>query len=317
MFITKCYKERESIVDFYKLRSFCAVVETGSFSRAAEILFYTQAAVSRQISALEAELGYPLLERTGKKFTVNQNGNLVFNFTKQLQKDYALLKDKLEELNTSLKKEIHFGSTNHFGIYLVPKLLGIFKQQYPSIPTHFYADFFPDILNQLNQGTVSFAFMPESPSMLGNPRYFCRLFYQDEMILVFPPDHPLNSFSEVCSAQLKEYPLLISQKKSGAREFIENHLSQMGISLEKMVDLYSTEGAKHGVINGLGISLLPYHTVKNEIARGILVSRRVSDMPLMRNFYLVYLSEKELSSNDILFIDLAFKNVADGIFQED
>ena len=304
-------------MDFEKLRSFCAVVETGSFSRAAEMLYYTQAAVSKQITALETELGYPLLERDGKKFALNQNGSLVFHFGKQLHRDFAQLKEKLEELNANVSKEIHFGSTNHFGIYLVPRLLSVFKKQHPDIPVHFYVNFFPDILNQLEQKNIGFAFMPESQTILSNPRYFCRLFYQDEMLLVFPPGHPLDKTEKVSSGELLKHPFLISQKKSGAREFIENRLRQMDINLANIIDLYSTEGVKHGIISGMGISLLPRHTVSLEISRGLLSCSRISDMPLLRNFYLVHLNETRLSPSDTLFIDLAFESAAAGIFQED
>ncbi|GMO41371.1 MAG: selenium metabolism-associated LysR family transcriptional regulator [Treponemataceae bacterium] len=306
----------EAQLNFAKLRSFCAVVETGSFSKAAEILYYTQPAVSKQIDALEAELGYPLLERDGKKFTPNKNGLLVFNFGKQIQRDFTQLKEKLEELNAGTKKEIRFGSTNHFGIYLVPRLLSVFKRHYPDIPVHLYVDFFPDILNQLDQGIISFAFLPESQSILSTSRYLCRTFYQDEMLLVFPPGHPLAKLAEVSSARLTEYPFLISQKKSGAREFIETRLRQMGINMENCIDLYSAEGVKHGIINGMGISLLPYHTVHFEISQGILSFARISDMSLLRNFYLVHLNGKSLSASDTLFIELAFENAAAGIFKK-
>jgi DNA-binding transcriptional LysR family regulator len=200
-------------LDLEKLRSFCMVVETGNFSKAAEILYYTQAAVSKQIAALETELGYPLFKRDGKKFTVNENGRLVFNFGKQLQQNFAQLKDKLEELNMDGKKEIHFGSTNHFGIYLVPPLLSVFKKQYPHIPVQLVVDFFPDIVSRLNEGQIGFAFLPESQSILTNNRYLCRPFYQDEMLLVFPPDHPLALLPEADSSILTKYPFLISQKK--------------------------------------------------------------------------------------------------------
>ena len=90
----------------------------------------------------------------------------------------------------------------------------------------------------------------------------------------------------------------------------------MGINLENLIDLNNTEGIKHGVINGLGISLLPYHTVILELSQGLLSFKRLNDMPLMRNFYLVHLNEKTLTTSDNLFIELAFENAAAGIFQE-
>jgi DNA-binding transcriptional LysR family regulator len=303
-------------LDFEKLRSFCTVVETGSFSKAAEILYYTQAAVSKQITALESELGYTLFEREGKKFAVNQNGSLVFNFGKKLQRDFALLKERMEEINTDIRKEICFGSTNHFGIYLVPPLLSAFKQKHPHVPIHFYVDFFPDIVSQLNNGRIGFAFLPESQTILNNGRYLCRNFYQDEMLLVFRPDHPLAALDEVDTSMLPGYPFLISQKKSGAREFIESRLKQTGVNLENVIDLFSTEGVKHGIINGLGISLLPYHTVSFEISQGLLSFKRLKDLPLIRNFYIVRLNEKFLTENENLFITMALESVHQGIFLE-
>jgi DNA-binding transcriptional LysR family regulator len=115
---------------------------------------------------------------------------------------------------------------------------------------------------------------------------------------------------------LTKYPFLISQKKSGAREFIENRLKQVGINLENIIDLYSTEGVKHGIINGMGISLLPYHTVSLEISQGILSFKRLKDLPLSRNFYIVYLTNKHLTESETLFINMAVETNAQGALRD-
>ena len=118
-------------MDIDKLLRFCAVVDYGNMSKAADTLYCSQPALSKQILALEKELGYPLFDRHGKKMVLNKNGQLLYNFGRHLERDFNQLKADLYALNCSSHHEISFGATNCIGTYLLPPILIDFKKQHP------------------------------------------------------------------------------------------------------------------------------------------------------------------------------------------
>ena len=207
-------------MDIDKILRFCAVVDYGSMSKAAETLYCSQPALSKQIIALEKEIGYPLFDRNGKKMTLNQNGQLFYTFGRHLERDYSQLKADLYALNCKSHHEVSFGATNCIGTYMLPPILIDFKKQNPDIPVNFTLSFFPNIIEMINQDIIAFALIPEDDETLHNSTYVCHEFYDDDMVVVFPPDHPLAEYKSVPADELLKYPFLISQAQSATRKFI-------------------------------------------------------------------------------------------------
>ena len=133
-------------MDLQKMINFCTVYECGNISKAAEKLFCTQPALSKQMASLETELGYPLFNRFGKKVVVNDNGIIFYRFARNVINDYTLLKRELYLKNNENEHEVRFGTTNFIGTFLLPSILGKFKEDYPMTPVNFMIDFLPNIL---------------------------------------------------------------------------------------------------------------------------------------------------------------------------
>lgn len=289
-------------MDIHKIFNFCAVVEYGSLSKAAEILYCSQPALTKQISSLEEELGYPLFDRNGKKMKVNETGQLVYQFGKHLERDFFQLKADMYNVNHDCGHEVSFGATNFIGIYLIPPILSEFKKNYPMVPVNFTVNFLPNIIHMLDQDIISFAAIPEDSSILCNPCYVCRLFKEDEMVVIFPPGHPLDTKTAVDKTALLMYPFLISQIQSATRSFILSRLSSYGIQLQNTIDMYKTETIKQGVINGMGISILSKSSVSGEMQAGLLKATTINGMNLIRKLYFIHKKTRPLTKEEQLFI---------------
>ncbi len=289
-------------MDIDKIFSFCTVVDYGSMSKAAEALYCTQPALSKQIIALEKEIGYPLFDRNGKKMTVNQNGRLLYTFGRHLEKDFTQLKTDLYALNCAARREISFGATNLIGTYLLPPILSDFKKQHPDIPVNFTVSFFPSILEMLNQDVIDFALIPEDDETMHNSAYVFHPFHDDQMVVVFPPDHPLASQEHILPQDLLKYTYLISQIQSATRSFILSRLNALGIQMSDMQNMYNTETIKQSINNGMGISILSEISVANEKRQGFLQTAPLHGIDLSRKLYLVHKKNKILSPEDTLFI---------------
>lgn len=290
-------------MDIDKLLRFCAVVDYGNMSKAADTLYCSQPALSKQILALEKELGYPLFDRHGKKMVLNKNGQLLYNFGRHLERDFNQLKTDLYALNCSSHHEISFGATNCIGTYLLPPILIDFKKQHPDIPVNFTLSFFPNIIEMLNQDVISFALIPENEDTLHNPSYICHPFYDDDMVVVFPPEHPLALLGETIPAEeLLNYPFLISQIQSATRRFIISRLNAYNIQLHNMHNLYNTETIKQSVMKGMGISILSKMSIEAEQQNGSLKTAHLQGVNLFRKLYLIHKKNKILLPEYQMFI---------------
>lgn len=286
-----------------KILSFCAVVDYGSLSKASEALFCSQPSLSKQIVALENEIGYPLFDRNGKKMTVNKNGQLLYEFGRHLEKEYNQLKSDLYDLNHPCRREISFGATNYIGIYLLPSILSNFKKQHPEIPVNFTVNFFSNIIDMLQQDVISFAIAPEHDEILRNPALICQPFCDDQMTVVFPPDHPLAKLDEITPNDLLAYPFLISQVQSATRAFILSRFGIYGIQLTNIQNMYNTETIKQSVLRGMGISILSKTAVAHEERNGFLMTAPLRGINLVRKLYLIHTKNRILSQEDSLFIN--------------
>ncbi len=289
-------------MDIDKILRFCAVVDYGSMSKATETLYCSQPALSKQIIALEKEIGYPLFERNGKKMTLNKNGQLLYTFGRHLERDYSQLKADLYALNCQSHHEVSFGATNCIGTYMLPQILIDFKKQNPDIPVNFTLSFFPSIIEMLNQDIISFALIPEDDETLHNSAYICHSFYDDEMVVVFPSDHPLAQFDEIPAEELLKYPFLISQSLSATRKFILSRLSSYGIHIKNPLNMYNTETIKQSVMNGLGVSILSKISVEKEKEHGYLKTAPLKGISLYRKWYLVHRKNRILQPECNLFM---------------
>ena len=290
-------------MDIDKLLRFCAVVDYGSMSKAAETLYCSQPALSKQIIALEKEVGYPLFDRNGKKMTLNRNGELLYAFGRHFEREYSQLKSDLYELNCPTRREISFGATNIIGTYFLPPVLVDFKKQHPDIPVNFTLSFYPNIINMLNQDIIAFAIVPEDDEILRDSTYICREFYDDEVVLVFHPEHPLAEFDSVPPSELAKYPYFISQVQSATRRVILSRLNAYNVQLGNVQNMFNSETIKQSIIKNMGISILSRISVETEVRHGYLKTASLEGVNLFRKWYIIHKKNHVLSPEDTLFIE--------------
>lgn len=289
-------------MDLLKMMSFCSIYECGSVSKAADKLFCSQPALSKQIASLETELGYPLFERNGKKMVINENGEIFYRFAKTVLNDYSLLKRELYLKNNQTVHEVRFGTTNFIGTYLLPPVLSKFKAVYPSTPVNFTVNFLPSIIELLEKDFINFAIIPANDQIVHDKKYVCDPFLEDEFVLVVPTNHPLNELDNISIYDISEYTFLLSQEQSATRKFIDDILLSYNIQLSSEINMDNINTIKHGILSGLGISILPYKQIEKDASFGLLNYYRFTDIILKRNLYIVYKTKHTFSEEEALFI---------------
>src|SRR5882762_3467738 len=118
------------------LKVFCDLVETESFTKAAQINNITQSAVSQQISTLERQFKSLLIERSKKKFRLSREGQVLYSFSKQIMQAYDSLQSKLQEIKDIISGTIRVATIYSIGLHDLPQYVKRFLKSYPTVNVH-------------------------------------------------------------------------------------------------------------------------------------------------------------------------------------
>jgi DNA-binding transcriptional LysR family regulator/DNA-binding CsgD family transcriptional regulator len=276
---------------FRQLHIFQTVAKYLSFTRAARELFLTQPAVSIQVKQLEEQLGLPLFDQIGKKIYLTQAGQEVFLYTQQvltLLKEMEIVVDELKGLKKG--KLVLSGVTT--AEYILPGLLGLFRQIYPDIQITLEVTNRARVLQRLANNEIDLAIMgqpPEELNLMGEP------FLPNQLLVVALPSHPLAGEKQIPLSRLALETFLTREPGSGTRIALEKLFKEAGLSLRIGLELGSNEAIKQAIQAGLGLGVLSVYALSLELRSGKLVALDAEGFPLQRYWYVVYLAEKRLS----------------------
>lgn len=263
------------------------VADKGSFSQAAEELEVSQPAVSLQIRALEERLGHRLLDRSGRRVTLTEAGEIAYRYARRMVGLEAELERALGEIGTRIAGPLVLGSSTGPGELLLPRLLGAFHVAHPDVrvsltvsDTQTVCDRVLD--DELELGVVGAA--REQRGLVFEP------FVRDELVAIVPPGHALAARTSVTFAEVVAEPMLLQQEGSGVRSVVEAAMREGGLrdrDLHIAMELGLQQSVKAAVLDGFGITFISSLAVEREVADGSLVALRLEDAGLVRHFFAV------------------------------
>jgi DNA-binding transcriptional LysR family regulator len=282
------------------LRAFLAIMETGSFHKAAEIVNLSQPALSRRIKQLEATIGAPLLERTTRKVTPTTVG-------RDLQ---PLLQRLLDELETSVLSMSETGKLQHGQVtiacvptaafYFLPRVIRRFHTQHPKIRIRILDLSAGEGLRSVANGECEFGI-----SMLGSadPDVTFTPLVEDPFGLACHRDHPLARTRKVRWSDLAEHLLIGVSRNSGNRTILDHALANLNVRLNWFYEVNHLSTSLGLVEAGVGISVLPRLATPQEDHPKI-VTRAIIDPTVVRTIGIVERRNGRLSPAATKFRDL-------------
>ncbi len=274
------------------LKVFCDLAETESFTKAAQINDVTQSAVSQQISSLERQFKSLLIERSKKKFRLTREGEVLYDYSKQIIQSYDALLSRLQEIKDIISGTIRVATIYSIGLHDLPPYLKKFLRSYPTVNVHVEYrrsnQVYDDVLgNVVDLGLVAY---PAKDSKLEVVPL-----RKDMMVLVCHPHHPL--------AKLKSVPLkaIAGQKFIGfepdipTRRAIDKILKEHEIHVQHVMEFDNIETVKRAVEIDAGISIVPHGTITQEVAKQTLVELRIDDAEFYRPLAAIHKKNKVLS----------------------
>lgn len=266
------------------LAIFHAAAEEGSMSRAAERLFISQPAVSKQIGELEAALGVSLFDRLPRGLRLSAAGELLAGHARRLFAVEAEAEQAIQEMRGLAQGKLTIGASLTIGDYLMPKLLGAYHKQCPGIELHLEIANTSVIGQKLRENALDFGL---TEGFAEDPALDAEIFAEDTLTAIVPPGHPLLEERTVTAARFCAEPVLLREPGSGTRAVVERALRQQEITVRPAMSLGSTEAIKQGVAAGLGVAIVSGLALEAEISSGRLRPLPLSDLAITRPLHLV------------------------------
>ena len=240
----------EADYNLQKYLSFVTTVEHGSFTRAAEILNYSQSSISRMVGDLEREWGLTLLERKGSVVRPTSDGMKVRPFAERLVAEFQSLQNEVSQLNGLDSGLIRIATFSSVAAQWLPNIIKEFKKHYPNIEYELLIGDYPEIEQWVMEGRADCGF-----NLL--PAKGCDSIFveDDEFLVVIPEDHPLAREESFPLKALEDYPFMLLGK--GEKSEIRNIPEIRDLDLDVKLTTLDDYAIMSMVEGGLGISILP------------------------------------------------------------
>ena len=271
----------------HKLKVFCTVAETKSFSKTSEIIHLTQPAVSLQIQALEEMYETKLFDRSSSKVTLTPAGEVLYKYAKDILALYVSAEKVIGEMTGLVKGSIAIGAGSTIGNYLLPSVISDFRKAHPKIKVHLFVANMQRVIELLNAGNISLGLVEGD---VKRQKMVVEKLISDELLVIVPIHHPWSKRKDVSVAELIDEPFILREAGSGTRQTIEKFFARHGITPQNMkvsMVLGSTQAIKEAVENGLGVSIISRWSARKELRFGTLHTLNFKEEKMLRNFSLL------------------------------
>ncbi|AGY56567.1 LysR family transcriptional regulator [Gloeobacter kilaueensis] len=269
-------------MDSKQLQYFLTLNGCGSFRLAAEQCGVSQPGLSKQIMALESELGGPLFNRTGRRATLTPLGECFLPYARRAHRDLEQAREAIGELLRPDRGEICIAGLHSVNTYLLPSILAVFRERYPDTQLRLTSLGSERITKVLLDRLVDMAVLMgpiHSPELVSTP------LYEEELVALLPGRHPLARRARVRLQEVAAYPQVVFREGYAMRTALIQHFRAIGVSIEVAVELNTLEAFKEMVRQGVGVAILPLCAVQN--LNSDLAIARIEEPRLSRTVELV------------------------------
>lgn len=281
--------------------AFIKTIETGSFTKAAEELGYTQSAISQMVHSLEEELSTTLILRSRKGITLTPDGEEFLPFIRKICNSHRELTEKHKEMEGLQSGLIRIGTFSSVTCHWIPGMIKDFKELYPTVHFELHQGNYTEISNWIKEGSVDFGFVNSNVSDLTTIPL-----QEDEMLAVMPVDHPLASSTKVSLKELLKDPYILLDEGVINEPLII--FNQYNFEPDTQYRVYDPYAIMSMIEKELGISILP-KLLLNKCPYNI-VTKAISPS-ITRTITLAYKDKRVLPIASRYFIDFIIERYSE------
>ena len=283
------------------LKVFCDLAETESFTKAAQINSVTQSAVSQQISSLERQFKSLLIERSKKKFRLTREGQVLYDFSKQIIQTYSELQNKLQEIKNIISGTIRVSTIYSIGLHDLPPYIKRFLKEHPTVHVHVEYRRANQVYDDVNSNVVDLG-------LVAYPVKDAKLeiisLRKDPLVVICHPQHPFAKQKAIKLKAIADQKFIAFEPDIPTRKAIDKVLKEQTIEVKTVMEFDNIETVKRAVEIDAGISIVPLGTISQEVSKQTLAAVTIEDAELYRPLAAIYKKGKVLTPAMRQFINV-------------
>lgn len=290
-----------SLMQIESLKVFCDLAETESFTKAAQINDVTQSAVSQQISSLERQFKSLLIERSKKRFRLTREGQVLYDYSKQIIQTYEALHSKLQEIKDIISGTIRVATIYSIGLHDLPPYIKRFLKEYPTVHVHVEYrranQVYEDVLgNVVDLGLVAYPARDAKLEIVP--------LRKDPLVLICHPQHPFAKLKRVKLKTIAGQKFVGFEPDIPTRKALDRIFRENGVEVLTVMEFDNIETVKRAVEIDAGVSVVPMGTISQEVAKQTLAAVQLDDGDFFRPIAAIYKKNKVLSPAMRQFISI-------------
>ncbi len=284
----------------HSLKTFLAVANEKSFSRAAEKLLRTQPAISLAVQRLEAELNEKLIDRSAKELLLTDAGRIVVEYARRFANLESDLHNALAELRDNSTGRLSIGANESTSLYLLQHI-SRYRRTFPKVKVQVRRTLSSRIPAQLLDGDLELGVISYDPE---DERLETHVIYTDSLAFVVSPNHRFASRGEVSISELEMETFIAHNVMSPYRETVLREFQRARVALNMDVEMPTVETIRKMVQRNEGVAFLPKMCVEAELEQGLLRAVAVKELNVERKIRLAYPARRALSHAARAFLEL-------------
>jgi DNA-binding transcriptional LysR family regulator len=282
-------------------KTFCDLVETKSFSKAARLNEVTQSAVSQQLKVMESHYDMLIIDRNQKKFRLTPQGTVLYSTFKEILVLYEKLNCEIQEMRNIVSGTIQISTVNSIGLHELPPYLKSFIKDFPSVNARVEYRranlVYEDVLHGSSDiGLVAFPVNHKELTTIN--------FAQDELVVAMNPEHSLAKKKTLSISDLRGEEFICFERDIPTRKATDEMLSNAGVDISVVMEFDNVETVKRALEINAGIAILPRHTVLNETDRKQLVAIKLDNGIHVRPLAIIHKKNRILTPALRSFVEL-------------
>jgi DNA-binding transcriptional LysR family regulator len=294
-------------MDMRRLEVLCKVVEFKSFTKAAKALSLSQPTVSEHLRSLEEILGERLIDRLGRGVLPTPAGKVFYQYARGIirMRDEAV--EALGQFKGKLSGRLVLGASTIPGTYILPKIVGAFKQDHPAIRITLKIAGSAKIVEGVLEGDIEAGLVG---SRWNDRRLSLEEVFSDELVLAVYPEHPWAGKGNISPDEIAGDPFILREEGSGTRIVMMQILEQHGFDVTRLnvvAEMGSTEAVREGIKSRIGVSILSRKAVAEDFLHETLAKVTVTGLRFVRPIYMVQRKNRQKSPLCNAFLDYFLK----------
>jgi DNA-binding transcriptional LysR family regulator len=277
----------DGVLNPVRLAVFCAVVDRGGFTRAAETLALTHSTVSGHIQVLEQALGSPLFDRRRRGAQLTEVGRAVHEFAVTMRREVVALRARIGDLTGGRAGEVTLGAPIMPGTHILPTLLTRFHRLHPGGEVRMPL-MSPEVIpGEVLRGRLDFGIVGEAQPLA--PGLQAVPVWRNELLLIAWSDHRLAGQARVTLQEVGAEPFVVAWGATLGDQTLNQALARAGLAPRRIaLQLGNQDGVRQAVLQRTGLGVVARRVVAEDLARGALVALPLEDFPVVEQSLLIY-----------------------------